>query len=207
MYLTGRPPWCPTLIKRIRGHEVARLRVLSRRGKQAEREECEKGVPEVPRNPVGDDPSLVPTRPASHPSPEADGPLPEPPARRCSNSVLDLSASTPLLQAHGTLEPPTARDDLPAVEGLCVATLGVRLSIPRRRMRARKRSSVNQCFRCCEPAKCFVEQVVLCGLTSSASESGDEDVRGPKSPSYFGTSYSRMRWSRNVFHVSSQTSR
>ena len=24
------------------------------------------------------------------------------------------------------------------------------------------------------------------------------------SPSYFGTSYSRMRWSRNVFQVSSQ---
>ena len=29
----------------------------------------------------------------------------------------------------------------------------------------------------------------------------------PRSPSHFGISYSRMRWSRNVFHVSSQTSR
>ena len=29
----------------------------------------------------------------------------------------------------------------------------------------------------------------------------------PRSPSYFGISYSRIRWSRNVFHVSSQASR
>ncbi len=29
----------------------------------------------------------------------------------------------------------------------------------------------------------------------------------PRSPSYFGISYSRMRWSRNVFHASSATSR
>ena len=29
----------------------------------------------------------------------------------------------------------------------------------------------------------------------------------PRSPSYFGISYSRIRWSRNVFHVSSHASR
>ena len=42
---------------------------------------------------------------------------------------------------------------------------------------------------------------------ASSSEIGTKTLGAPRSPSYFGISYSRMRWSRHVFQVSSQTSR
>ena len=42
---------------------------------------------------------------------------------------------------------------------------------------------------------------------ASSSGTGTKTFGAPRSPSYFGISYSRMRWSRHVFQVSSQTSR
>ncbi len=54
-------------------------------------------------------------------------------------------------------------------------------------------------------AKWRFEQSQLLGDELLAER--DEDVRAPRSPSYFGISYSRIEWSRNVFHVSSQASR
>ena len=83
--------------------------------------------------------------------------------------------------------------------------LGALASMPRRRMRPRKMSSSNQCL----PAwlgKVPMQQLDLL-VARRDSSSGTKTFGDPRSPSYFGISYSRIRWSRNVFQVSSQTSR
>ena len=50
------------------------------------------------------------------------------------------------------------------------------------------------------------EQARPC-VPASRRGGGAKKFGDPKSPSYFGISYSRMRWSRQVFQVSSETSR
>src|SRR5918911_2073577 len=77
-------------------------------------------------------------------------------------------------------------------------------SIPRTRASERKRSSVNQCLPRCE-GKCSSRRSTLRWRTSGAS--GTYTFGAARSASYFGISYSRIRWSRKVFQVSSETSR
>ena len=76
--------------------------------------------------------------------------------------------------------------------------------MPRTRATARKRSAVNQAF----PAwvgKAFRTSSIF--LSSVAALSGTKALGAPKSPSYFGISNSRIRWFRQVFQVSSETTR
>ena len=64
--------------------------------------------------------------------------------------------------------------------------------------------AVNQCL----PAwvlKCSSTRAIL--LSTVASGRAKKTLGAPKSPSYFGISYSRIRWSRQVFQVRSETSR
>ena len=70
-----------------------------------------------------------------------------------------------------------------------------------------------------EPAEELVVEPVLAVLvveqsrsrrsfsSTIGSSSGTKTFGAPRSPSYFGISYSRIRWSRNVFQVSSHARR
>ena len=81
---------------------------------------------------------------------------------------------------------------------------GATASIPRRRINPLNVSRSNQCLSGLV-RECRLEEVEL--PLDHRPRRGDEDVGRPRSPSTFGISYSRIRWFRNVFHVSSQASR
>ena len=76
--------------------------------------------------------------------------------------------------------------------------------MPRMRMRPRKRSSSNQCLPCWLANASLINRAFS---RASSSETGTKTFGEPRSPSYFGISYSRIRWLRHVFQVSSQTTR
>src|SRR5262249_24351889 len=110
---------------------------------------------------------------------------------------------------------PLQRNDLHAVDlrhettsfrqvNASASPLGEFDSIPRRLSIARKRSSVNHPL-----SRCVAkwESSVSTFRLDASSLIGTETFGVPTSPSYFGISYSRTRWFRNVFQVSSQTRR
>src|SRR5690606_10785463 len=77
-------------------------------------------------------------------------------------------------------------------------------SMPRSRTSPRNVSGVNQRLLRCD-AKTSIRWATLVRQTSSSS--GTYTFGVSRSPSYLGISYSSTRWSRNVFHVSSEISR
>ncbi len=92
--------------------------------------------------------------------------------------------------------------ELPACERLGVARR--RASIPRSRMSAAEELVVEPVLARLRREVCGAEPTFS---STSSSSSGTNTFGAPRSPSYFGISYSRIRWSRNVFQVSSQRRR
>ena len=76
--------------------------------------------------------------------------------------------------------------------------------MPRSRITEWKRSSVNQRLSFCE---LYTSLSVEIFFRATSGSMWTKAFGEPKSPSHFGISYSKIRWLRKVFHVSSHTLR
>src|ERR1700722_1635992 len=82
--------------------------------------------------------------------------------------------------------------------------VGDAASTPRKRISPLNKSAENQCLSRCVPKY----RIKCCTfLRRIASDNGTKKFGCCRSASYFGISYSRIRWLRKVFHVNSQTKR